>query len=136
MTRALHDDIEAGKSPSWDVYGQIISPDVAEGYPIDIFDPTKTLPSKDFPYRPFGRIVLNKNVGDNFAETEQAAFSPANVVPGWALSPDPGKYRQWKKNVYNSMHGADSFDSPPAPGLCVPGCPALPPRRQLHPAAR
>ncbi|ROW15395.1 hypothetical protein VPNG_02414 [Cytospora leucostoma] len=89
MTRALHDDIEAGKSPSWDVYGQVISPDVAEDYPIDIFDPTKTLPSKDFPYRPFGRIALNKNVGDNFAEAEQAAFSPANVVPGWALSPDP-----------------------------------------------
>lgn len=51
---------------------------------------TKTLPSKDFPYQPFGRIVLNKNVGDNFAEVEQAAFSPANVVPGWALSRDPG----------------------------------------------
>ncbi|ROW08805.1 hypothetical protein VMCG_02700 [Cytospora schulzeri] len=89
MTRSLHDDIEAGKFPSWDVYGQIISPDVAEGYPVNIFDPTKTLPSQDFPYRPFGRIVLNKNVGDNFAEAEQVAFSPANVVPGWALTPDP-----------------------------------------------
>ncbi|KUI63890.1 Catalase A [Cytospora mali] len=89
MTRSLHDNIEKGKFPSWDVYGQIISPDVAENYPIDIFDPTKTLPSKDFPYRPFGRIVLNKNVGDNFAEAEQVAFSPANVVPGWALTPDP-----------------------------------------------
>lgn len=57
--------------------------------PIDVLQ-TKTLPSKDFPYQPFGRIVLNKNVGDNFAEVEQAAFSPANVVPGWALSSDPG----------------------------------------------
>lgn len=92
MTRSLHDDIEAGKFPSWDVYGQIISPDVAEGYPVNIFDPTKTLPSQDFPYRPFGRIVLHKNVGNNFAEAEQVAFSPANVVPGWALTPDPSKY--------------------------------------------
>lgn len=90
MTRSLYEDIDAGKYPSWDVYGQIISPEVAETYPINIFDPTKTLPSIDFPYRPFGRIVLNENVSDQFAEVEQAAFSPTNVVPGWALSPDPG----------------------------------------------
>ncbi|KAG6356539.1 hypothetical protein INS49_014412 [Diaporthe citri] len=89
MTRSLHNGIEAGSFPSWDVYGQFISPDVVESYPINIFDPTKTLLSKDFPYRPFGRIVLNKNVGDNFGEVEQAAFSPANVVPGWALTSDP-----------------------------------------------
>lgn len=89
MTRSLYEDIEAGKFPSWDVYGQIVSPEVAETYPINIFDPTKTLPSKDFPYRSFGRIVLDKNVKDHFAEVEQAAFSPTNVVPGWALSPDP-----------------------------------------------
>lgn len=92
MSRSLFEDIETGNFPSWDVYGQIIGPEVAERYPVDIFDPTKTLPSKDFPYRPFGRIVLNKNVEDQFGEVEQAAFSPANVVPGWALSPDPSAY--------------------------------------------
>lgn len=92
MTRSLYEDIDAGKFPSWDVYGQIISPEVAERYPINIFDPTKTLPSKDFPYRPFGRIVLDRNVDDHFAETEQSAFSPTNVVPGWALSPDPSMF--------------------------------------------
>lgn len=92
MTRSLYEDIEEGKFPSWDVYGQIISPEVAEKYSVNIFDPTKTLPSNDFPYRPFGRIVLNRNVADQFAEVEQAAFSPTNVVPGWALSPDPSKH--------------------------------------------
>lgn len=92
MTRSLYEDIEASKLPSWDVYAQIISPEVAESYPVNIFDPTKTLPSADFPYRPFGRIVLNENVSDQFAEVEQAAFSPTNVVPGWALSPDPSKF--------------------------------------------
>lgn len=92
MTRSLYEDIEEGNFPSWDVYGQIISPEVAEKYPVNIFDPTKTLPSNDFPYRPFGRIVLNRNVADQFAEVEQAAFSPTNVVPGWALSPDPSKH--------------------------------------------
>lgn len=100
MSRSLFEDIEAGNAPSWDVYGQIISPEVAERYPVDIFDPTKTLPSQDFPYRPFGRIVLNKNVEDQFGEVEQAAFSPANVVPGWALSPDPSMYLHFFIRIY------------------------------------
>ncbi|RYC56256.1 hypothetical protein CHU98_g9958 [Xylaria longipes] len=89
QTRSLFDDLEAGKTPSWDVYAQIIDPKKAANYPIDIFDPTKTLPHEDFPLRKFGRIVLNKNPDDNFAEVEQSAFSPTNIVPGWALSPDP-----------------------------------------------
>lgn len=89
QTRSLYDDIEKGNFPSWDVYAQIIDPQQAMKYPIDIFDPTKTLPFADFPLRKFGRITLNRNVDNFFAEQEQAAFSPTNVVPGWALSPDP-----------------------------------------------
>lgn len=92
QTRSLYDDIENGGQPSWDVYAQIIDPVVAMGYNINIFDPTKTLPFEDFPLRKFGRIVLNKNVDNFFAEQEQAAFSPTNLVPGWALSPDPSEF--------------------------------------------
>ncbi|KAI2643566.1 catA, catalase [Xylaria nigripes] len=88
-TRSLYDDLDAGKTPSWDVYAQIIDPKKAASYPINIFDPTKTLPFEDFPLRKFGRIVLERNPDDNFAEVEQSAFSPTNVVPGWALTPDP-----------------------------------------------
>ncbi|KAI0870415.1 catA, catalase [Hypoxylon argillaceum] len=89
QTRSLFDDLEAGKTPSWDVYAQIIDPQKAANYPINIFDATKTLPLKDFPLRKFGRIVLDRNPDDSFAEVEQSAFSPTNIVPGWALSPDP-----------------------------------------------
>ncbi|KAI0379465.1 heme-dependent catalase [Hypomontagnella monticulosa] len=88
-TRSLHEDLEAGNQPAWDVYAQIIDPEVAEHYQINIFDATKTLPFEDFPLRKFGKIYLDKNVRDFFSESEQSAFSPTNIVPGWALTPDP-----------------------------------------------
>ncbi|KAI1770087.1 catA, catalase [Hypoxylon cercidicola] len=61
----------------------------AKEYAIDIFDPTKTIPEDKFPFIKFGEIVLDKNVDNFFAESEQSAFSPTNLVPGWALTPDP-----------------------------------------------
>lgn len=91
-TRRLYDDIAKGNFPQWDVHAQVIDPMVAARSGIDIFDPTKTLPQADFPLRRFGKIVLNKNVDNFFAEQEQAAFSPTNIVPGWALSPDPSTF--------------------------------------------
>ncbi|CAJ2506291.1 Uu.00g004210.m01.CDS01 [Anthostomella pinea] len=89
QTRSLFNELENKGTPSWDVYAQIIDPEKAAKYPINIFDATKTLPFEDFPLRKFGRIVLDNNVGNFFAESEQSAFSPTNLVPGWALSPDP-----------------------------------------------
>ncbi|KAI0599972.1 heme-dependent catalase [Biscogniauxia sp. FL1348] len=88
-TRSMFNELENKGTPSWDVYAQIIEPERAASYPINIFDATKTLPFKDFPLKKFGRIVLDKNVENFFAESEQSAFSPTNLVPGWALSPDP-----------------------------------------------
>ncbi|KAI2472270.1 heme-dependent catalase [Annulohypoxylon bovei var. microspora] len=88
-TRSLFNQLENGPPPSWDVYAQIIDPEKAADYDINIFDTTKTLPFEDFPKRKFGRIVLDKNVDNFFADSEQSAFSPTNLVPGWALSPDP-----------------------------------------------
>ena len=92
QTRSLFNELEANGTPSWSVYAQIITPEQAAKYPINIFDPTKTLPFADFPLKKFGRIVLDKTVENFFAESEQSAFSPTNLVPGWALSPDPSKY--------------------------------------------
>jgi catalase len=92
-TRSIHNDIEAKKFPNWTVFAQIIDPRKAESLHINIFDSTKTLPLEHFPLRQFGRIVLDKNVDNIFAGTEQSAFSPTtNILPGWALSPDPSKY--------------------------------------------
>jgi catalase len=92
QTRSLYESIENRDYPSWDVFAQVVDPRVAEKHHINIFDPTKTLPFEHFPLRKFGRIVLNENVSNFFAEQEQSAFSPTNIVPGWALSPDPSTY--------------------------------------------
>lgn len=88
-TRDLYDAIEKGNYPSWTVYAQIIDPLEAETYKINIFDPTKTVSQKDYPLIPFGKITLNQNPINYFVEVEQAAFTPANIVPGWDLSFDP-----------------------------------------------
>lgn len=92
QTRSLYEDIENKNFPSWDVYAQIIDPAKAETYHINIFDATKTFPFHEFPLRKFGKITLNRNLDNFFAEQEQSAFSPTNLVPGWALTPDPSKY--------------------------------------------
>ncbi|ESZ93183.1 catA, catalase [Sclerotinia borealis F-4128] len=89
QTRSLYEDIENEIYPSWNVFAQIIDPVKAENYHINIFDATKTFPLSEFPLRKFGKITLNKNVDNFFAEQEQSAFSPTNLVPGWALTPDP-----------------------------------------------
>ncbi|RMZ83736.1 hypothetical protein DV738_g918, partial [Chaetothyriales sp. CBS 135597] len=85
----LQDAIKMGDYPSWDIYVQVIKPgDIAKA-PIDIFDMTKTWPKKLYPLRKLGRVTLNKNPDNWFADVEQAAFSPSNMVPGIAPSPDP-----------------------------------------------
>lgn len=90
-TRDLKDAIDSKNYPSWTVYAQIIDPSKAEVYKTNIFDATKTVSQKDFPLIPFGKITLNQNPINYFAEVEQAAFAPANVVPGWDVSFDPSE---------------------------------------------
>jgi hypothetical protein len=74
------------------VYAQIIDPQAAQNYTTNIFDATKTISEIDFPLIPFGKITLNENPVNFFAEVEQSAFNPAAVVPGWSFSPDPSEY--------------------------------------------
>lgn len=89
--RSIFETLESGKTISWDVHAQIINPDSLARYSINIFDSTKSLPEEEFPLRRFGRVVLTHTVDSIFCETEQSAFSPTNLVPGWALSPDPSE---------------------------------------------
>lgn len=91
LTRSVFEDLNKGVALSWKVYAQIIDPEKARNSSINIFDPTKTFPQGEFPLTEFGKIVLDKNVDNFFAESEQSAFSPTNLVPGWALTPDPSK---------------------------------------------
>jgi len=101
-TRDLFDAIERGKYPSWTVYVQIMTSEEAEEYGFDPFDITKVWFHDDFPLIPIGKIVLNRNPENYFADVEQAAFSPANFVPGIAASPD--KMLQGRLFSYHDTH--------------------------------
>lgn len=85
----LQEAIKKGNFPSWDVYVQVIRPEEIGQAPINIFDMTKVWPKKQYPLRKVGRVTLDRNPANWFAEIEQAAFSPSNMVPGIAPSPDP-----------------------------------------------
>ncbi|KAN0096527.1 catalase [Hyaloscypha variabilis] len=75
--------------PSWTVYVQAMTAEQAEKYRWNIFDMTKVWPHADFPLRQFGKLTLDKIPQNYFAEIEQAAFSPSNMVPGIEPSADP-----------------------------------------------
>jgi len=85
----LFHDIEQKKFPSWTVYVQTMTPEQAEQFRYNIFDLTKVWPHGQFPLRPIGKIVLDENATNYFAEIEQAAFSPSHLVPGIEPSADP-----------------------------------------------
>lgn len=86
--RDLFDAIENGNYPGWDMFVQIMPEDEAQSYHINPFDLTKIWPHSDYPLIPVGTFTLNKNPENYFAEVEQAAFNPANIVPGIGFSPD------------------------------------------------
>lgn len=86
--RDLYENIEQGNFPRWNVRIQIMSEEQAQSYHINPFDLTKVWPHGDFPLIDVGVLELNRNPENYFAEVEQAAFSPANLVPGIGHSPD------------------------------------------------
>lgn len=87
-TRDLFEHIKGGGIAAWKAFVQIMPFEDAASYRYDPFDVTKVWRYKDYPLIPIGRLVLNKNPENFFAEIEQAAFSPANFVPGIEPSPD------------------------------------------------
>jgi len=86
--RDLYEAIEKGDFPSWNVSVQVMSYEEGKTYRFNPFDVTKVWPHADFPLIPVGTHTLNRNPANFFAEIEQAAFSPSNLVPGIAASPD------------------------------------------------
>jgi len=101
-TRDLYHAIERGEYPSWRVEVQIMTPEQAREYRFDPFDITKVWFHSDFPPITIGLMALNRNPKNYFAEVEQAAFSPANFVPGIAASPD--KMLQGRLFAYHDTH--------------------------------
>ncbi len=86
--RDLYESIEEGKFPKWKLYIQVMTEEEALEMPYNPFDLTKVWYKKDFPLIEVGEFELNRNPDNYFAEVEQAAFTPANVVPGISFSPD------------------------------------------------
>jgi catalase len=86
--RDLYESIERKDYPKWKMYIQVMPEREAGTYHINPFDVTKVWPHGDFPLIPVGEFELNKNPENYFAEVEQAAFNPANIVPGISFSPD------------------------------------------------
>ncbi len=86
--RDLFDSIENSEFPKWDMRIQVVSEKDAANFPFNPFDLTKVWSHKDYPLIDVGVLELNKNPENYFAEVEQSAFNPANVVPGIGFSPD------------------------------------------------
>ena len=101
-TRDLYEAIERGEHPSWMVYAQIMTPEQVKEYPFDSFDITKVWRHADAPLNPIGRMVLNRNPVNYFAEVEQSAFSPGTLVPG--IAPSPDKMLQGRLFSYHDTH--------------------------------
>ena len=86
--RDLFESIEAGRFPRWTLLIQLMNDAQAKAFPFNPFDLTKVWPKAAFPLIEVGFFELNRNPENFFAEVEQAAFSPANIVPGIGFSPD------------------------------------------------
>ena len=101
-TQDLYEAIERGDYPSWTLEMQILTPEQAEDFRWDIFDITKVWPHGEVQPIIIGKLVLNRNPVNYFAEVEQAAFSPGNLVPGIAASQD--KMLQARLFSYHDTH--------------------------------
>lgn len=87
--RDLFQAIERGDFPEWELSVQAFDEATADSLPFDVLDATKLIPEETIPLRPIGKMVLNRNPDNFFAETEQIAFHPGHIVPGIDFSDDP-----------------------------------------------
>ncbi|MGY5852565.1 MAG: catalase [Candidatus Thorarchaeota archaeon] len=101
-TKDLFDRIERGDFPKWNFKIQVMPEEEAEGYRWNPFDVTKVWPHADYPLIDVGVVELNRNPTNYFADIEQAAFAPSNIVPGISFSPD--KMLQARIFAYADAH--------------------------------
>jgi len=87
--RDLWEAIDNGDFPEWEFCVQVFDEKQAAELDFDILDPTKLIPEEIIPLRKLGKMVLNRNPDNHFAETEQVAFCPSHIVPGIGFSDDP-----------------------------------------------
>ena len=120
--RDLFDAINTGSFPEFEFAIQSFDEKTAAKFPFDILDPTKLIPEEMVPLEPIGRMVLNRNPDNFFAETEQAAFHPGHVVPGIDFSNDPllqGRLFSYTDTQLIRLGGANFHELP----INKPQCP-------------
>ena len=113
--RDLWEAIETGEYPEWELGLQIFTEQQSEKWSFDILDPTKLIPEELVPLTPVGRMVLNRNPDNFFAETEQVAFCTAHVVPGIDFSNDPllhGRIHSYVDTQITRLGGANFHEIP------------------------
>jgi catalase len=113
--RDLWEAIEAGAYPEWELGLQIFTEEQADGFTFDVLDATKIVPEELVPIVPVGRMVLNRNPDNFFAETEQVAFCVAHVVPGLDFSNDPllaGRIHSYVDTQISRLGGPNFHEIP------------------------
>jgi catalase len=121
--RDLHDAIERGEFPKWDLHVQVMPYEDAKTYRFNPFDLTKVWLYEDYPLIEVGKLVLDRNPDNYFADVEQAAFDPGHFVPG--VGPSPDKMLQARLFAYGDAHryrlGVNHTQLPVNAPLGVPG---------------
>ena len=113
--RDLWEAIEAGAYPEYELAVQVFSEEDAERFSFDVLDATKLIPEEIVPLRPIGRMVLNRNPDNFFAETEQVAFCTAHIVPGLDFSNDPllaGRIHSYVDTQISRLGGPNFHEIP------------------------
>lgn len=113
--RDLWEAIEAGEFPQWELGLQIFTEEQAESFQFDVLDPTKVVPEELVPVVPVGKLTLNRNPDNFFAETEQVAFCTAHVVPGIDFSNDPllqGRIHSYLDTQLSRLGGPNFHEIP------------------------
>ena len=113
--RDLWESIEAGVFPEWELGLQVFTEEQANTFSFDVLDPTKIVPEELVPVVPVGRMVLNRNPDNFFAETEQVAFCAAHIVPGIDFSNDPllaGRIHSYVDTQISRLGGPNFHEIP------------------------
>ena len=120
--RDMWEAIERGDFPEWELGFQVFDQATADNLDFDVLDPTKLIPEEIIPLHIIGKMVLNRNVDNFFAETEQVAFLPTNIVPGIDFSNDPllqGRLFSYQDTQLSRLGGPNFHQIP----VNAPRCP-------------
>ncbi|WP_263357275.1 catalase [Acidicapsa ligni] len=129
--RDLWNAIADGSFPEWELAVQLFDQEFAQKYEFDVLDATKLIPEEILPLKVIGRMVLNRNVENYFAETEQVAYRVSNVVPGIDFSNDPllqGRLLSYVDTQLSRLGGPNYQQIP----INAPKCPFANMQRDGH----